>query len=53
MLEQFGSSSLDALEEQVPSSVFALAADDDDDIDDEPLDDDLDDDDGVENLLPM
>ena len=34
MLEQFGSSSLDALEEQMPSSVFALAADDDDDIDD-------------------
>ena len=43
MLEQFGSSSLDALEEQVPSSVFALAADDDD-FDDENLDDDVDDD---------
>ena len=45
MLELFGSSSVDALEEKVPSSIFALA--DDDDFDDEGFDDedDLDDDD--------
>ncbi|WP_396207403.1 hypothetical protein, partial [Gemmatimonas sp.] len=44
MLELFGSSSLDALEEKVQSSVFMLAADDED-FDDEGFDeDDLDED---------
>ena len=47
MLELFGSSSVDALEEKLPSSIFALALDDDfedEDVDDE--DDELDEDDG-------
>jgi DNA-directed RNA polymerase subunit delta len=49
MLEQFGSSSLDALEEKLMSSVFSLAADDQD-FDDENLDDDLDDDDDDDDV---
>ena len=52
MLERFGSSSMDALEEKVQSSVFMLAADDED-FDDEgfdevDLDEDEDEDDDVD-----